>query len=139
MHVAACMWLQVYFVAVRVQQTLNACSHQSVLLVTVILYFCVLNVEKFPKIYISNSVILYVSNPPTLLPGMYVISLHCIPANHTGFSGKIPENSHPSRYTGEFIKSTGFSKNRMYSHKPRSYTFLCSCGDSDLVGQVMWK
>ena len=36
-----------------------------------------------------------------------------IPANPTGFSGKIPENSHPSRYTGEFIKSTGFSKNRV--------------------------
>ena len=48
--------------------------------------------------------------------------LRCIPANPTGFSGKIPENSHPSRYTGEFIKSTGFSKNRMYRHKPRSYT-----------------
>ena len=46
----------------------------------------------------------------------------CIPANPTGFSGKITENSHPSRYTGEFIKSTGFSKNRMYRHKPRSYT-----------------
>ena len=46
----------------------------------------------------------------------------CIPANPTGFSGKITKNWHPSRYTGEFIKSTGFSKNRMYRHKPRSYT-----------------
>ena len=33
------------------------------------------------------------------------------PANPTRFSGKIPENSHPSWYTGEFKKSTGFSKN----------------------------
>ena len=33
-----------------------------------------------------------------------------IPANPTGLSGKIPENSYPSRSTGEFIKSSGFSK-----------------------------
>ena len=33
-----------------------------------------------------------------------------IPANPTGFSGKIPENSHPSRYTGEFINLPDFQK-----------------------------
>ena len=111
------------------------------------------------------------------------LSLMHIPANPTGFSGKITENSHPSRYTGEFIKSTGFSKNRLCTATSRDRTraeyckpradsvlprvltsflleisvdlatcrlkacymylnrlpLLCSCGDSDLVGQVMWK